>query len=256
MTRLSAALLITVALSGSAWAQQGDARFCGSYAANMSGMGDLAVKKNPACLDYGKGVHGNYQSHFDWCMRTPVPSVQGAETNIRRLIAQCTGNGPQAGSPQNPPPGGARPQQVMQSRPTGTEEPYGQNIGPWMFTQDAGKTCRGYFPGIGGSYIIGRNGKNGTHYVSVPGSGLAVGQYPESTIIIAGQAEMVSAGNGGVRFVLNVDNVQFGRIIQARGYQWRAMDRGRLVTGTVTFDGSTGAAAARLRECTKANGGI
>jgi len=246
--RFSAALLVAAAFSGPAFAQ-GDTRFCGQYAANMAGVGDLAVKKNPACLDYSKGVHGNYQSHFDWCMKTPPASVQGAEANIRRLVSQCTGNA--NAIPAQPPA-----QRVMQSASGGTEEPFGMNIGPWRFTQDANKICRGYFPGAGGPNIIARNGKNGTHYVSVPGSGFAAGKYPESSIIIAGREEMIDATNGGVRFVLNVDNDQFARLIQAGGYSWRAMDRGRLVTGTVRFDGAASAANARIRECAKANGGI
>ena len=256
ITRQTAALILVLASSGAAVAQ-GDARFCGSYAANMAGVGDMAVKRNPACLDYAKGVHGNYQSHFDWCMKTPAASVQGAETNIRRLVSLCTGNAPApAPSRANAAPPAGAPQGVVQSKPAGTEEPFGMDIGPWKFTQDANKTCRGYFPGIGGSYIIGRLGKNGTHYVSVPGSGFPAGKYPESSINIGGREEMIDATNSGIRFVINTDNDQFGRIVQAKGYRWRAMDRGKLVTGTVTFDGAIAAAAARIRECTKANGGV
>ncbi len=106
MVRSSAGFLLAVALSGSALAQ-GDARFCGSYAANASGMGDAAVKKNPACLDYSRGVHGNYQSHFDWCMKNPRSSVHGAEANIRRLVSACTGNAARpatAAAPSGRPP--------------------------------------------------------------------------------------------------------------------------------------------------------
>ena len=91
MIRRSAAFLVGLALSCSALAQ-GDARFCGNYAANASEVAGGAVKKNPACLDPSRGVHSNYQSHFEWCMRNPPSSVQGAEANIRRLAAQCTGN--------------------------------------------------------------------------------------------------------------------------------------------------------------------
>jgi hypothetical protein len=102
MTRLFAVFVITAALSGSALAQgsPGDARFCQSYAANVSGIGRLAIKKNPACLDYSKGVHGDYTMHYDWCMKTPASSVQGAEANIRRLVSACTGNA--APAPRQP----------------------------------------------------------------------------------------------------------------------------------------------------------
>ena len=94
--------LIGVALSGSAaWAQTGPdkARFCQTYAANVAGMGNLAIKRNPACLDYSKGVHGDFSMHYDWCMKMPPSSVQGAEANIRRLVSACTGR-------QQPPAGG------------------------------------------------------------------------------------------------------------------------------------------------------
>lgn len=108
MTKLCAAFLITLAMPGFALAQSspGDARFCQSYAANVSGMGGLAIKKNPACLDYSKGVHGDFKMHYDWCMNNPASSVQGAEANIRRLVSACTGNAsrpaPGIGKPQNP----------------------------------------------------------------------------------------------------------------------------------------------------------
>ena len=84
-------------------ATQGDARFCGNYAKNASEVAGTAMRKNPACLDPSRGVHDNYQSHFDWCMKNPPSSVQGAEANIRRLAAQCTGNA------SNPPQAGAAP---------------------------------------------------------------------------------------------------------------------------------------------------
>ena len=89
--KVYATILSFIALSGSAWAQNAPG-FCQSYAANAAGMSDRAIKRNPACLDYSKGVHGNFKMHYDWCMRTATPSVHGAEANIRRLVTQCTGN--------------------------------------------------------------------------------------------------------------------------------------------------------------------
>jgi hypothetical protein len=73
---------------------QGNAQFCGNYALNVTGVVDLALKRNPACLDYTRGVHAVYNNHYEWCMRQPAATVQGAEANIRRLVAQCTGNAP------------------------------------------------------------------------------------------------------------------------------------------------------------------
>ncbi len=117
MIRSSASFLFAAVLCGSALAQ-GDARFCGSYAANASGMGGLAVKQNPACLDYGRGVHGNYQSHFDWCMKNSPSAVQGAEGNIRRLVSQCTGNAPKPAAAAAPAPSAAPKQTIITSGPT------------------------------------------------------------------------------------------------------------------------------------------
>ncbi|NLH81572.1 MAG: hypothetical protein GX458_12105 [Phyllobacteriaceae bacterium] len=50
-----------------------------------------ALKRNPSCLDYGRGVHADIRMHFDWCMRTPRTEVQGAADHIRALVRQCTG---------------------------------------------------------------------------------------------------------------------------------------------------------------------
>lgn len=93
MTRRVAALLIAATLPGPALAQ-GDPGFCKSYANTVSDMADAAIKKNPACLDYSKGVHHIVNMHYEWCMKEPRASVQGAETNIQRLITQCAGPAP------------------------------------------------------------------------------------------------------------------------------------------------------------------
>lgn len=91
MNKAGIALVILIGATSAAVAQ-GNTSMCQGYAANAAGMADLAIKKNPACLDYSKGVHGNFQMHFDWCMKNPAPSVQGAEDNIRRLVTACTQN--------------------------------------------------------------------------------------------------------------------------------------------------------------------
>ena len=97
---LAAMALVSPALA------QGSRDFCGRYAANMAGVGQGAIARNPACLDYNRGVHGNYQMHFDWCMRSSPDTVQGAEGNIRRIVTQCTGNA----QPPRPQQAAPRPQ--------------------------------------------------------------------------------------------------------------------------------------------------
>ena len=107
----AAALIAMTSCAAAALAQNppDKAAFCRSYAANVAGMGDMAIKRNPACLDYSKGVHGVYTMHYDWCMKTPPASVKGAEANIRRLVSACTAGAspPPAGAPRPPAGGGA-----------------------------------------------------------------------------------------------------------------------------------------------------
>jgi hypothetical protein len=101
-------MLMTFALTGAVTAQgrPGGASFCRQYAEIMSGIAKEAIQKNPACLDYSKGVHDVVKMHYDWCMRTPRRSVEGAEDNIRRLVSACTGN---ARGPRPRPAGNAQP---------------------------------------------------------------------------------------------------------------------------------------------------
>lgn len=137
------------------------------------------------------------------------------------------------------------------------QEPFGQEMDGWKFTQAPHPTkaiCRAFSPGSGGVNIIGRLG-NGKFYVSVPANGIPKGKYPDSTLTVAGSAEPVDAESDGSRFALQVDDGLLALIIKARGYQWQVSDRGRMVSGSATFNGSIGKAVARLRECTKANGG-
>lgn len=86
MYKMSAALLFAAIFVSSAMAQ-GDPRFCGNYAHNAASLGDAVMKKNAKCLDLSRGLHPDYKSHFDWCMRQLPSSVQGAEANIRRLAS-------------------------------------------------------------------------------------------------------------------------------------------------------------------------
>lgn len=136
------------------------------------------------------------------------------------------------------------------------QEPFGQDIDGWKFTQAPHPSrviCRAFSEGRGQN-IIGRTG-DGRFYVSVPAQGIPRGRYPESTISIGGRSEPIDADSDGARFVLHVDDDQIGRIIRARGYQWRGGPRGAYLSGTVAFNNSVGAAIGRLRECSRANGG-
>lgn len=74
----------------------GGDRFCRQYAGTTADVVAQALKRNPGCLDYGRGVHANVQMHYDWCMRTPRTEVQGAAKHIRDLVGRCAGPAPKA----------------------------------------------------------------------------------------------------------------------------------------------------------------
>lgn len=79
-------------VAGPACAQgaPGDANFCRQYAETAAIAAEDAIALNPACLDYGSGVHGDRKMHVDWCSRTPSDKVEGAAVHIRRLASRCT----------------------------------------------------------------------------------------------------------------------------------------------------------------------
>lgn len=107
LARIVAVGLVFAALAGPALAQSrpGGDRFCKQYASSASDIAGDAIKRNPACLDFKKGMHAIYQMHYGWCMRTPRFEVEGAGDNIRRLADLCTrrqspgARGPGAGRP-------------------------------------------------------------------------------------------------------------------------------------------------------------
>lgn len=90
---MSVVVLALAAVAGSALAQSrpGGERFCSQYAATTADVAGEAIKQNPGCLDFSRGVHANYQMHYAWCMRTPRSEVEGAGEHIRRLASRCTG---------------------------------------------------------------------------------------------------------------------------------------------------------------------
>ncbi len=92
LARIAVVVSVFAALAGPALAQSGPGgdRFCRQYASGVAGIAGDAIRRNPACLDFNKGMHSNYQMHYSWCMRTPRSVVEGAAGNIRRLASLCT----------------------------------------------------------------------------------------------------------------------------------------------------------------------
>ncbi len=86
------ALVLGLAASEPALAQgrPGDAAFCDRYAETAATAAEDAIALNPACLNYGTGVHGDRRMHVEWCGRTAEEEVRGAAVHIRRLAARCT----------------------------------------------------------------------------------------------------------------------------------------------------------------------
>lgn len=68
----------------------GGQRYCNQYAEFTASAVEDALKRNPSCLDYSRGVHSNVKMHYDWCMRTPRREVDGAGMHIRDLVQKCT----------------------------------------------------------------------------------------------------------------------------------------------------------------------
>lgn len=102
MIYAATAVAVTIACASVAEAmpgdQPGDAAFCNNYAFSTKQYVDGVLARKPSCLDYSKGVHNNYQMHFDWCRRTSRGEVEGAAQNIRRLGNQCLGAGQRGGN--------------------------------------------------------------------------------------------------------------------------------------------------------------
>lgn len=70
--------------------QPGGERYCRQYAETTASVVGDALKRNPSCLDYSRGVHSNVKMHYDWCMRTGRGEVDGAGMHIRNLVQKCT----------------------------------------------------------------------------------------------------------------------------------------------------------------------
>ena len=92
------ATAITIAIAASPALAQNkptNDRFCKKYATKATNFSKNAISRNASCLNPSKGVHTNYQSHYDWCRRNARKTVNGARKNIRRLTRQCAGGGAQ-----------------------------------------------------------------------------------------------------------------------------------------------------------------
>lgn len=62
--------------------------YCQNYAHGMVAIGAEAMRKG--CTQYGpQGLHTNYGSHYNWCLRSPPGRVQSAAARINALLASC-----------------------------------------------------------------------------------------------------------------------------------------------------------------------
>lgn len=92
--RLSAAVSALILVGGlsvahAAGGAPGGPAFCRMYGRTTAGLVNEVLKRKPSCLDPGRGVHGDYSNHFEWCMKTPEDTVMGAAKHIRELATRC-----------------------------------------------------------------------------------------------------------------------------------------------------------------------
>ncbi len=91
-TFLAASLgLAAGAIVQPSFAQSGGERYCHQYASIVASIAGDAIRQNPNCLDFSRGVHAVEDMHFSWCMRNSRSTVDGAADNIRRLARECSG---------------------------------------------------------------------------------------------------------------------------------------------------------------------
>lgn len=101
-----------------------------------------------------------------------------------------------------------------------------------------------------GSNFIGRYG-NGLYRLSFVKKGLN-GSFEGANLGIGAQNSPLTVTSDGVRIYIRIDESDMQQIVRAGGFTWRAWSR----QGAVRYDNSVGAAVARLKECTRANGGV
>lgn len=135
------------------------------------------------------------------------------------------------------------------------QEPYGQTMTGWRFTQDivnGRAVCRAYSPDPTAGVIIQRRG-DGQFFMSVPVRNVPQGRYEEASFEVGRTAEPVNATADGNRVYLAVDDHLIALAVPAGGFRWAV--NGRRQVGTVQFNMAFGPAIDRLRQCTRANGG-
>ena len=83
--------LLAVLAVGASDSRAESRQFCRQYASTTADVASDAISRNPACQDYNRGVHANYDMHFNWCMNNSRDTVTGAADHIRSLAASCAG---------------------------------------------------------------------------------------------------------------------------------------------------------------------
>lgn len=135
------------------------------------------------------------------------------------------------------------------------QEPYGQTIQGWRFTQDIVNgmaLCRAFSPGPTEGVIIQRRG-DGSYVLSVPARNVPRGNYEGAGLEMGREAEMTNARADGNRVYLDADQRSMALIVRHGGFRWAVNNRRQI--GDVVFTTALGPAIARLGECTQANGG-
>ncbi|GKX35340.1 MAG: hypothetical protein MnENMB40S_29580 [Rhizobiaceae bacterium MnEN-MB40S] len=79
--------LLAVLAVGASEVRAESRQFCRQYASTTADVVRDAISKNPACQDYHRGVHDNYDMHFNWCIHNSRDTVMGATDHIRSLAA-------------------------------------------------------------------------------------------------------------------------------------------------------------------------
>ena len=133
-------------------------------------------------------------------------------------------------------------------------EPYGEGFDGWKFTQEATPNgaiiCKAWL----GNVTLAKN-TNGRSLVGGPASGISKRKYPESTIEIGGNAEMVTAEFNPKTLYLWIDDTMIQQVAAERGYVWHVVVGGETKTGYVEYNDSAMSALERVTECVTANGG-
>lgn len=87
---IGAALLFAgLSLAHAAGDAPGGQAFCEMYGKSTAGWVNEVLKRKPSCQDPSRGVHGDYSSHYQWCMKTSQNGVLGAAKRIRELATKC-----------------------------------------------------------------------------------------------------------------------------------------------------------------------